>query len=115
MKVVVNTSPIIFLSKLNALDLLVDLFPEVLIPRAVIKEVGDIQVPDKAQVLNVSLSGRKFVLGAMGRLHEGELEFIVLVLERNADGGPEKSQAHGVAGDGYHRIDIGGFPETKGY
>ena len=85
MKVVVNASPIIFLSKLNALDLLVDLFPEVLIPRAVVKEVGGIPVPEKAHVLDVSLPGRKFVLGALGRLHEGELEVIVLALERSAD------------------------------
>lgn len=85
MKVVVNASPIIFLSKLNALDLLVDLFPEVLIPRSVVKEVGDISIPEKAQVMDVSLPGRKFVMGALGRLHEGELEVIVLALERNAD------------------------------
>ena len=46
MIVVSNASPVIFLSKLGALDLLAQCFDEVHIPEAVKTEIGDVVLPD---------------------------------------------------------------------
>lgn len=85
MRVVSNTSPIIFLSKLNALHLLSECFSSVCIPRSVCKELGDIRLPEMVKVQDITPSGRQFVDGALGRLHIGELEAMVLCREIEAD------------------------------
>lgn len=85
MRVVSNTSPIIFLSKLNALHLFSECFTSVCIPNAVCKELGDIHLPELVKVEDITPSGRQFVDGALGRLHIGELEAMVLCREIGAD------------------------------
>ncbi|SMF96801.1 protein of unknown function [Methylomagnum ishizawai] len=85
MKVVSNTSPIIFLSKLRKLELLSECFGEVAIPQAVGHELGNgISLPG-INVLPVSTGGQQFVEGALGRLHRGELEAMILARETRAD------------------------------
>lgn len=78
MKVVSNASPLIFLSKLEAVDLLNECFSSVAIPKAVRSEVGNISLPESINVSAVSEFGEHFVAGALGVLHEGELEAMVL-------------------------------------
>lgn len=88
MKVVSNTSPIIFLSKIESLDLLSQCFEKVLIPQAVVKELRDLSPPDYIERATISTAGTNFVLGALGamwRLHAGELEAMVLAKEIQAD------------------------------
>ncbi|SEH06045.1 DUF3368 domain-containing protein [Candidatus Venteria ishoeyi] len=85
MKLVSNTSPLIFLSKLQALPLLHKCFEEIYIPQAVQHELGDLIVPKTIQLKAVSMAGQQFVLGAMGRLHAGELEAMALAQELQAD------------------------------
>jgi predicted nucleic acid-binding protein len=46
MNVVSNTSPIIFLSKIEALDLLPQCFDKIFIPQAVVEELRDLSSPD---------------------------------------------------------------------
>ena len=45
MKVVSNTSPRLFLSKIDALELLNQCFHEILVPPAVIVELGHLTLP----------------------------------------------------------------------
>ena len=66
MKVVSNASPVIFLAKLNASDLLVDCFAEVHIPEAVLREVGELTLPLSIQVTAISEFGKYYVAGAVG-------------------------------------------------
>lgn len=85
MKIVSNASPIIFLSKLNAANLLVECFESVLIPEAVRFELGNLTVHGGIQTQKISPFGQQFVAGAFGRLHQGELEAMVLAMETQAD------------------------------
>ena len=85
MKAASDTSPIIFLSKLNALDILLECFDEVILPQAVKAELGNLTLPNGIRVQAVSVLGGEFVAGALGRLHHGELEAMVLAKESNAD------------------------------
>jgi predicted nucleic acid-binding protein len=71
--VVSNTSPLIFLEKIDALNLLDDCFVHVYIPEQVKAEWGKDAIPDFIKVHPVSEFGKSFVKGAMGRLHQGEL------------------------------------------
>jgi predicted nucleic acid-binding protein len=86
--VVSNTSPIIFLSKIEALDLLPQCFDKIFIPQAVAKELRDLSSPDYIECTEISIAGANFVLGALDarwNLHAGELEAIVLAQEIQAD------------------------------
>ncbi len=88
MKVVSNTSPIIFLSKIEALDLLPQCFDQVMIPPSVSNELGDLLLPKYIQYTKISLAGEHFVQGALEMtrsLHVGELEAMVLAQETHAD------------------------------
>ena len=85
MKVVSNASPIIFLSKINAANLLSDSFESVLIPEAVRFELGSLTLHSGIQTKKISTSGQQFVAGALGRLHQGELEAMILATETQAD------------------------------
>lgn len=88
MNVVSNTSPIIFLSKIGALDLLPQCFDKIFIPQAVAKELRDLSSPDYIECSEISTAGANFVLGAldsMCNLHAGELEAMVLAQEIQAD------------------------------
>jgi predicted nucleic acid-binding protein len=85
MKVVCNTSPIIFLSKLQRVDLLSECFGDVHIPQAVKFELGGVTLPAAIKIQPISEFGSQFVEGALGRLHKGELEAMILAREIQAD------------------------------
>ena len=85
MKIVLNTSPIIFLSKVDSLKLLADCIDEIYAPTAVIDELHEYTLPEFIKVRTLSATGAAYVQGALGRLHQGELEAIVLAQEIAAD------------------------------
>lgn len=85
MKIVLNTSPIIFLSKIDCLILLDDCIDEIYAPEEVINELQEYTPPTFIKVGTLSDIGKAYVQGALGRLHQGELEAIVLAREIAAD------------------------------
>ena len=85
MKIVLNTSPIIFLSKINSLELLTDCINDIYTPEAVIHELHEYKLPDFIKVRALSSIGIAYVQGALGQLHQGELEAIILAREIAAD------------------------------
>ena len=85
MRVVSNTSPLIFLSKLGALDLLSLCFDSISIPLAVEEELGEFTLPAFVGVTRISPFGSRLVDGMIGNLHRGELEVMVLAQESSAD------------------------------
>ena len=85
MKIVLNTSPIIFLSKIDCLHLLVDCVDDIYVPQAVIEELRDYALPTFIIVHSLTAIGAAYVQGALGQLHQGELEAIVLAQELSAD------------------------------
>jgi len=85
MKVVTNTSPLIFLSKLDALELLTECFSSITTPNAVINELKGLDLPEFITRKSISEFGSNYVKGALGNLHLGELEAMVLAQESNAD------------------------------
>jgi predicted nucleic acid-binding protein len=82
---VVNTSPVIFLTKVDALHFLKDCFSEIFVPDAVVEELADVRLPSFIRQTSISPSGKAFVQGMLGRLHRGELEVMVLARELDAD------------------------------
>lgn len=85
MKIVLNTSPIIFLSKVNSLHLLSDCFESVHAPKAVVEELHEYAAPRFIQAHSLTAISAAYVQGALGRLHQGELEAIMLAQELSAD------------------------------
>jgi predicted nucleic acid-binding protein len=85
MKIVLNTSPIIFLGKINCLHWLENCTTEIIAPKNVVLELGDYSLPSFIRVETLSMIGFAYVKGAIGRLHEGELSAIVLAQELSAD------------------------------
>jgi predicted nucleic acid-binding protein len=85
MKIVLNTSPIIFLGKINCLHWLENCAAEIIAPKNVVLELGDYSLPSFIRVETLSMIGFAYVKGAIGRLHEGELSAIVLAQELSAD------------------------------
>jgi len=85
MKVVSNTSPLIFLNHVDSLDILFSCFKQVLIPQAVAIEFGNSQLPIQLEVQKISKEGQTLVDLQQGALHLGELEAIQLAREANAD------------------------------
>lgn len=85
MKVVSNASPIIFLSKLQGITLLPECFGNVVISEAVEQELGSLAPIPGIPILPISAAGQRFVEGALGRLHRGELESMTLAREIQAD------------------------------
>ncbi|MGK5093302.1 DUF3368 domain-containing protein [Deltaproteobacteria bacterium TL4] len=81
--VVSNTSPLVFLEKIDSLQLLDQCFHSVVIPESVAHEWKKHNLPAFIQLRAVSELGKSFVDGAIGRLHRGELEAIRLAQERN--------------------------------
>lgn len=79
--VVSNTSPLIFLEKIDSLNLLRSCFRVIYIPESVRNEWGTKSVPDYISVTTLSDHGKSYVKGAIGRLHRGELEAIQLASE----------------------------------
>ncbi|TCT22219.1 DUF3368 domain-containing protein [Thiobaca trueperi] len=78
MKLVINASPLIFLAKVDALNLLSDCFDAILTPPAVVAEIGALRLPSFINVTALSEIGSAFVRGAIGSLHAGELEVMIL-------------------------------------
>lgn len=85
MKVVCNTSPLVFFSKLNALELLPQCFSKIHVPDAVVSEMRGLSLPTAFQRQTLSVQGMGFVQGALGHLHQGELEAMQLAVETQAD------------------------------
>jgi len=85
MKVVSNTSPLIFLSNVDSLDLLSLCFDQVLIPEEVKAEFGDDKLPEIIEEKAISSEGKNVVDIQYGALHRGELEAIQLAYEIDAD------------------------------
>lgn len=85
MKIVLNTSPIIFLGKINCLHWLENCATEIIAPKNVVLELGDYALPSFIRVETLSMVGLAYLKGALGRLHEGELSAIVLAQELAAD------------------------------
>ena len=84
LRVVSNTSPLIFLSKLAALDLL-NCFTELSIPRAVQNECKELVLPKSIEVIDLSPKDKQIALLQLGKLHQGELEAIQLAILINAN------------------------------
>lgn len=85
MKVVSNTSPLIFLANVDSLPLLFSCFDHILIPEAVKAEFGSDILPEFVQVQALSQQGKNIVELQCGTLHRGELEAIQLATEIKAD------------------------------
>ena len=85
MKIVLNTSPIIFLGKVNCLHLLAHCATDISVPKDVKSELGDYSLPSFMRVEALSITGDAYVRGALGQLHRGELSAMVLAQETQAD------------------------------
>jgi len=85
MKVVSNTSPIIFLRHAGCLGLLSSCFGKIFIPKAVAAELGIEQLPPTVEILQASAEGQSFVEQHHGALHRGELEAMQLARETDAN------------------------------
>jgi len=77
-----NTSPLIFLEKIDSLELLKGCFNKVIISESVSREWTAKSMPDFIFVEPLSESARNYVEGAIGRLHRGELETVRLAIEK---------------------------------
>ncbi len=108
MKVVSNSSPLIFLSAIGFLDLLKIEFGEVLIPEAVYKEVTSKNLKGSNEVKNagwirVQELKNKKSLSFYPVLDEGEEKAIILAIEHKADllliddlAGRRAAKMHGI-------------------
>lgn len=93
MRVICNTSPLILLAKIGRLDLLTQLYEEVIIPSSVLdevgakpgKEVGEIQTLLQSQKLRLRKLKKQPLEGLPEDLGVGEQETIALALETKAD------------------------------
>lgn len=93
MIVVSNTSPIFYLSTIGQLDLLRQLYNEVVIPTAVFNEITNVGntdasasiVPTLTWVKTQSATDQAFVNRLRTELDPGEAEAIALAVELNAD------------------------------
>lgn len=81
-KLVVNASPLIFISKIDSLSLFAECFTDILTPPAVVQEVRHLELPAFIQQVSLSSESNAYVRGATGRLHAGELETIALAQEQ---------------------------------
>ena len=82
MRIVFNTSPLIFLEKLRYLDKIFDIFDEVIIPKAVYDEIRAKNDESSKKIAELVNMGKIKVLqvnaeGIVG-LHKGETEAIIL-------------------------------------
>ena len=82
MRVVVDTSVLIALSRIGKLDLLRNLYTLVLAPRAVAEEYGE-PLPEWIKVLDVK--NKQLVCALLEYLHRGEAEAITLAIEADAN------------------------------
>jgi len=90
MKVVSNSSPLIFLSAIGMLDLLKDEFGEILVPEAVYDEVTSNELKGSNEVkhadwIEVQTIKNIELLSFLPLLDRGEESAIVLAIEQDAD------------------------------
>ncbi|MGR8999768.1 MAG: hypothetical protein ACU88J_12085 [Gammaproteobacteria bacterium] len=85
MKIVLNTSPIIFLSKVDSLKRLADCIDEIYAPTALIGELHEYTLPAFIKVRTLSARGAAYVQSALGQLHQRELEAIMLAQKLSVD------------------------------
>jgi predicted nucleic acid-binding protein len=85
MNIVSNTSPIIFLAKIDYLEVFTASFNNIYVPEAVKLELNSLKLPSAIEIITVSDLGKSYVNGALGNLHQGELEAMVLAQELKAD------------------------------
>jgi len=90
MKVISNSSPLIFLSAVGLLNLLKEEFGEILVPEAVYKEVTSNDLKGSNEVKNaawirVQKLANKRSLSFYPVLDEGEEKAIILAIEQKAD------------------------------
>lgn len=93
MIVVSNTSPIFYLSTIGHLDLLRQLYDEIVIPTTVFNEITNVGntdvsariVPTLSWIKAQSAADREFVNTLRAELDLGEAEAIALAVELNAD------------------------------
>jgi predicted nucleic acid-binding protein len=85
MNIVSNTSQIIFLAKIDYLEVFTACFNKVYIPESVKLEFNSLKLPAAIEIIAVSDLGKSYVNGALGNLHLGELEAMVLAQELKAD------------------------------
>lgn len=108
MKVISNSSPLIFLSAVGLLDLLKKEFEEILVPEAVYTEVTSNNLKGSNEVKNadwirVQELKNKRSLSFYPILDEGEEKAIILAMEQKADllliddlAGRRAAQIHGI-------------------
>lgn len=84
MRLVTDASPLIFLAKVELLPMLRSCFRQVLAPPAVVAETR-LDLPDFIERPSLSEIGHAFVRGAIGTLHRGEVEAMVLAREQGID------------------------------
>ncbi|WP_349431171.1 DUF3368 domain-containing protein [Methylomarinum sp. Ch1-1] len=65
--------------------MLADCVNEVFVPQGVVDELNEYKLPVLIKPCRLSEIGAAYVRGALGRLHQGELEAIVLTQELAAD------------------------------
>lgn len=93
MRVICNTSPLILLAKIRRLDLLTQLYEEVIIPALVLDEVAvkpgneveQIQARVRSQKFQLRKATKRTLERLPGDLGFGEREAIALALETTAD------------------------------
>lgn len=93
MKVITNTSPLLLLAKIRRLDLLRQLFDEILIAGAVYEEINaklahetkEINVLIQTKALHLRIARADIVKNLPVDLGKGERETIALAIETNAD------------------------------
>ena len=88
-KVVANTTPIIALADIGQLDLLRQLYGEIIIPTAVLDEIisepARRKVGESDWIIVESVSNAEQKRLFKSRLHEGEVEVMLLAQEQHAD------------------------------
>ena len=86
-KVIVNSTPLIILSKIGELEILKNLYEEIIIPRAVFDEVtiksDAIKNLSWIKILEVQDKSNRKIYQA--KLHDGEVEVMMLAKEISAD------------------------------
>jgi len=87
MNIVINASPLIFLYKIDRLDVLNKIFDTVYIPQAVLREIESGNIVESKEILSnithksLTVTNLTAVHGMLGRLHIGEVEVIVSAIE----------------------------------
>lgn len=90
-KIIVNSTPLIILGKIDELEILKNLYGEIIIPQAVFEEVTSKNDFAKEKILNSSWikilevqdkTNRKIY---QAKLHDGEVEVMMLAKEISAD------------------------------